>query len=77
MPNARHMSNSGPTSETTGNIAIASDIESTRRLPLNSSRAIAYAASVATITESTVAIRLIPIELKIAFRNCSLSHTAW
>ena len=60
------MSNNGPISDTTGNIAMASDIESTSRLPLNSSRAIAYAASVATITESTVAIRLMPIELRMA-----------
>ena len=60
------MSNSGPISETTGNIAMASDMVSTSRLPLNSSRAIAYAASVATITLSVVAIRLMPIELMIA-----------
>ena len=43
-PSVRHMSNSGPTSATTGNIAIASASDSTSRLPLNSSRAIAYAA---------------------------------
>ena len=65
------MSNSGPTSETTGNIAIASAIVSTSFLPLNSSRAIAYAASVAMMTESSVAIRLMPIELMIARRNWS------
>ena len=35
------MSNSGPTSDTTGNIAIARAIVSTTCLPLNSSRAIA------------------------------------
>ena len=40
-PSARHMSNSGPTSDTTGNIAIASASESTSRLPRNSSRAMA------------------------------------
>ena len=40
-PNVRHMSNSGPTSETTGNIAMARAIESTSRLPRNSSRAMA------------------------------------
>ena len=69
MPKVRHMSNSGPTSETTGNIAIASDMESTSFLPLNSSRAIAYAARVATITDSIVAIRLMPIELRMARRK--------
>ena len=40
-PNVVHRSNSGPTSATTGNIAIASASESTSRLPLNSSRAMA------------------------------------
>ena len=60
------MSKSGPTSATTGNIAITSAIDRTSRLPRNSSRAIAYAARVAMITESKVAIRLMPIELMIA-----------
>src|SRR5262245_58676104 len=40
-PMFRHRSNSGPTSATTGNIAIASATDSTSRLPRNSSRAIA------------------------------------
>src|SRR5689334_7561653 len=40
-PTDRHMSNSGPTSDTTGNIAIASASESTSFLPRNSSRAMA------------------------------------
>src|SRR6476469_414104 len=40
-PTDRHMSNSGPTSDTTGNIAIASASERTTRLPRNSSRAMA------------------------------------
>ena len=40
-PICRHMSNSGPTSETTGNIAIASAADRTSRLPGKSSRAIA------------------------------------
>src|SRR3954454_1584674 len=43
-PSVRHRSKSGPTSATTGNIAIASASESTSRLPLNSRRAMAYAA---------------------------------
>src|SRR6185503_7392306 len=55
-PRMRHRSNSGPTRATTGNMAIASARERTRRLPLNSRRAIAYAARVAKMTESTVAI---------------------
>src|SRR5207342_3851420 len=46
-PSVRHRSNNGPTSATTGNIAIASAIDSTSFFPLNSRRAIAYAASVA------------------------------
>src|SRR3954452_24905026 len=62
-PSARHRSNSGPTSATTGNIAIASAIDSTNRLPLNSRRAIAYAASVARITERVVEIAAMPNEL--------------
>ena len=65
-PSVRHRSNSGPTSETTGNIAIASASESTSRLPLNSSRAMAYAASVAKITDSNVAISAMPNELRSA-----------
>src|SRR4051794_13351141 len=63
MPIVRHRSNSGPTSATTGNIAIASAIESTNRFPLNSRRAMAYAASVARSTDSTVAIAEMPNEL--------------
>ena len=39
--NVRHMSKSGPTSDTTGNIAMTRAVVSTKRLPLNSSRAIA------------------------------------
>ena len=41
MPIARHMSNSGPTVEIGGNIAIASAPARINRLPGNSSRAIA------------------------------------
>ena len=72
----RHRSNSGLTSETTGNIAIASAVVSTIFLPLNSRRAMAYAARVAMMTDSTVAIRLMPIEFTIARRNWSSSQTA-
>src|SRR6476661_5990091 len=67
--NVRHMSNSGPTSDTTGNIAIASAIESTSRLPLKSSRAIAYAARVAITTASRVAMIEIANELRSAARK--------
>ncbi len=74
MPKVRHMSNSGPTSETTGNIAIASASESTTRLPLNSSRAMAYAASVAKMTDRTVAIIAMPNELISASRKSGLSR---
>src|SRR5690349_15695913 len=63
MPSVRHRSNSGPTSATTGNIAIASASESTKRLPLNSRRAMAYAASVARITDRNVEIAAMPNEL--------------
>ena len=63
------MSNSGPTSATTGNIAIASAIDSTSRLPLKSSRAIAYAASVAKITDRNVAMSAMPNELRSASRK--------
>src|SRR3954466_5564751 len=62
-PSARHRSNSGPTSATTGNIAIARAIDSTNRLPLNSRRAMAYAASVAKITDRNVDIAAMPNEL--------------
>ena len=72
----RHRSKSGLTSETTGNIASARAVVSTIFLPLNSRRAMAYAASVAIMTESSVAIRLMPMELMIARRNWSSSHTA-
>src|SRR5689334_10700493 len=40
-PSVRQRSNNGPTRATTGNIAIASASESTRRLPLKSRRAMA------------------------------------
>ena len=40
-PNVVHKSNSGPTSETTGNMAIARASDSTNRLPLKLSRAMA------------------------------------
>src|SRR3954463_580363 len=62
-PSARHRSNSGPKRGNTGDIAIASAIYSTNRLPLNSRRAIAYAASVARITERVVEIAAMPNEL--------------
>src|SRR4051812_17091203 len=68
-PRTRHRSNSGPTSATTGNMAIARASESTRRLPLKSRRAIAYAARVAKITESTVAIAAMPNEFRRAARK--------
>ena len=71
----RHRSKSGLTSETTGNMAIASAAVSTSFLPLNSRRAMAYAARVAIMTDSRVAIRLMPIELMIARRNCSSCRT--
>src|SRR4051794_18261237 len=66
-PRVRHRSKSGPTSATTGNIAIASASESTSRLPLNSRRAMAYAARVAKITDRNVAMAAMPNE----FRNAS------
>src|SRR4029079_1844876 len=62
-PSVRHRSNSGPTSATTGNIAIASAIDSTSFFPLNSRRAIAYAASVARMTDRNVEIAAMPNEL--------------
>src|SRR3954451_14421534 len=62
-PSARHRSKSGPTSATTGNIAIARAIDNTSRLPLNSRRAMAYAASVARITDRNVEIAAMPNEL--------------
>src|SRR6478672_6053210 len=62
-PSVRQRSNSGPTRATTGNIAIASARDSTKRLPLNSRLAIAYAASVARMTDRKVAISAMPNEL--------------
>src|SRR4051812_2828309 len=70
----RHMSKRGPTSETTGNIAIASASESTARLPRNSRRAIAYAAKVASTTESSVALRAMPAEFSSARVKSGLSR---
>ena len=63
------MLNSGPTSAACGNMAIASAIDSRTFLPGNSSRAIAYAANIATITDSTVAINATPTELRSALVN--------
>src|SRR3954453_7059442 len=71
------MSNSGPTSETTGNIAIASASDSTARLPRHSSRPIAYAASVASTTERKVAVNAIPAELSNARVKSGLSRMSW
>ena len=69
------MSNSGPTSDTTGNIAIASAIVSTNLLPVNCKRAMAYAQSVARITDSVVAISEMPNELISARWNWSSLST--
>src|SRR5690349_9719469 len=68
-PTARHRLNSGPTSATTGNIAIASAVDRMIRLPGKSSRAIAYAANIATTTPMTVDSSEMPIELRSALVN--------
>ena len=66
------MSNSGPTSAACGNIAIPSASDSSTFLPRNSSRAIAYAANIAMITEMSVAMIAMPIELISALVNSGL-----
>ena len=74
-PTSRHRSNSGPTSDTTGNIAIARANDRIAFLPGDSSRAIAYATSVANTTPITVAISEMPIELISAAVNRSVLKT--
>lgn len=63
------MSNSGPTTEIGGNIAIASAPARIMNLPGKSSRAIAYAVNDASVTAITVAMRAIRIELTSGRRN--------
>ena len=75
-PSVRHMSKSGPTSATIGNMAIASARDSTSFLPLNSSRAIAYAANVAKMTARIVAMMAIPNEFRSESRK-SLWVFSW
>src|SRR5688572_23086568 len=74
-PVARQIVNIGPISDTAGKIAIASAVERMIFLNGKSSRAIAYAARVAMITDSVVAISAIPIELRNAEVNRSRSRT--
>src|SRR5215469_14509160 len=71
-PSERSMLNSGFTSEISGNIAISSDTPMSRPLPGKCSRAIAYAAMVASMTEITVEISPIPIELISGRTNCAV-----
>src|SRR4051812_8348248 len=68
-PIARHRLNSGPTSETTGNIAMARATDRINFLPGKSRRAIAYAANIATTTPMIVDSSEIPIELRSALVN--------
>ncbi len=74
-PMSRHRLNNGPTSETTGNIAMASANDRMIFLPGNSSRAIAYATSVAKTTPMNVAMMEMPIELISADVNRSVLNT--
>ena len=60
------MSKSGLTTEICGKIAIASAAPSRSRLPGKSSRAIAYAALVASTTAMNVLMSAIPMELRSA-----------
>ena len=69
------MLNSGVTSDTTGKAAIASEIPRMNFLPGKSSRAIAYAASVANTMLISVAIVTIPIEFRSAEVNNVVSNT--
>src|SRR2546430_3478670 len=73
----RHRSNSGPTSDTTGNMAIASAKFRISFLPGKSSRAIAYATKVAKTTPTAVAMSEMPIELISAEVNRSVLKTVW
>ena len=66
------MSNNGPTSAACGNIAMPSASDSNTFLPGNSRRAMAYAANIAMITEITVAMIAMPIELISARVNSGL-----
>src|SRR6476469_5336235 len=76
MPMLRHMLNSGPTSAACGNMAIASASDSSTFLPGNSNRAMAYAANIAMTTDSTVAIRAMPMELMSARVNSGWANTS-
>src|SRR6476469_5688433 len=75
MPRLRHMLNSGPTRAACGNIAIARAIDSRTFFPGKSSRAIAYEANIATMTESVVAISAMPTELRSALVNSESLNT--
>src|SRR5688572_23973358 len=63
------MLNSGPTRAAWGNIAMARAIDSSSRLPGKSSRAMAYAANIAMTTDSRVAMKAMPMELRSALVN--------
>jgi len=67
------MSNSGPTSATVGNIAIARAMERISFLPGNCRRAIAYAATVAIATDRNVAMSEIASE----FRSADVNRSVW
>src|SRR5262245_26266307 len=69
------MLNSGPTRAACGNMAMASAIDSSAFLPGYSSRAMAYAANIATITDSSVAMIAMPNELRSALVNSSSLNT--
>jgi hypothetical protein len=67
------MSNSGPTIEIAGNMAIASAAVRIARLPGNSSRAMAYAAIVPSSTAMTVEISAMPAE----FTSARVKMSCW
>ena len=69
------MLNSGPTRAACGNMAMASAIDSRSFLPGKSSRAMAYAANIATTTESAVAMSAMPNELRSAEVNSESLNT--
>jgi hypothetical protein len=56
---------------------MASAIDSSSFLPGKSSRAIAYAANIAMITDSRVATSEMPIELRSALVNSESLNTVW
>ena len=74
-PMERQMLNRGPTSDTTGNMAMASAIARTSFLPRNLRRAMAYAANVASAIESTVAMREMPMEFRSALVKSGVLNT--